>query len=151
MTAPVPLPESTALVVNDRIAIPRGELVFRASRAGGPGGQHVNTSSTRVELLWDFMTSQAIDDATRETLAAKLAARRDSEGHLRIVASSKRSQLQNREAAEAKLAELIVQALAVRKARRKTRVPRGAVESRLKEKKLRAGRKKDRRKDGFES
>ena len=147
MTAPAPIPESTALVVNDRIAIPRGELVFRASRAGGPGGQHVNTSSTRVELLWDFMTSSAVDDATRDVLAARLAARRDGEGRLRIVASSKRSQLQNREAAEAKLVELILAALVVRKPRRKTRVPRGAVESRLKEKKLRGDRKKDRRKD----
>lgn len=150
MTAPAPLPESSALVVNDRIAIPRGELVFRASRAGGPGGQHVNTSSTRVELLWDFARSVAIDDTTRATLATKLAARLDSEGQVRIVASSKRSQLQNREAAETKLAELIREALVVRKARRKTRVPRGAVEERLQEKKLRAGRKKDRRKDRFE-
>lgn len=150
MTAPAPLPESSALVVNDRIAIPRGELVFRASRAGGPGGQHVNTSSTRVELLWDFARSVAIDDTTRATLATKLAARLDSEGQVRIVASSKRSQLQNREAAETKLAELIREALVVRKARHKTRVPRGAVEERLQEKKLRAGRKKDRRKDRFE-
>lgn len=150
MTSPVPIPESTALVVNERIAIPRGELVFRASRAGGPGGQHVNTSSTRVELLWDFMHSAAIDDATRTKLLEKLAARLDSEGHLRIVASAERSQLQNREAAEEKLAELIRQALVVRKPRRKTRVPRGAVEERLKEKKLRAGRKKDRRKDSFD-
>lgn len=150
MTSPVPIPESTALVVNERIAIPRGELVFRASRAGGPGGQHVNTSSTRVELLWDFMHSAAIDDATRTKLLEKLAARLDSEGHLRIVASAERSQLQNREAAAEKLAELIRQALVVRKPRRKTRVPRGAVEERLKEKKLRAGRKKDRRKDSFD-
>ena len=147
MTAPAPIPESTALVVNERIAIPRGELVFRASRAGGPGGQHVNTSSTRVELLWDFMPSSAVDDPTRDVLAARLAARRDGEGRLRIVASSKRSQLQNREAAEAKLVELILAALVVRKPRRKTRIPRGAVESRLKEKKLRGDRKKDRRKD----
>ena len=150
MTTPAPLPETTALPVNDRIAIPRGELVFRASRAGGPGGQHVNTSSTRVELLWDFARSAAIDDTIRATLAEKLAARLDSDGHVRIVASSKRSQLQNREAAEAKLADLIRQALVVRKARRKTRVPRGAIEERLQEKKQRAGIKKDRRKDRFE-
>lgn len=150
MTTPAPIPESSALVVDARIAIPRGELVFRASRAGGPGGQHVNTSSTRVELLWDFMSSTAVDEQTRAILAEKLAARRDSEGHLRIVAASKRSQLQNREAAEAKLVELVRGALVVRKARRKTRVPRGAVEERLKEKKVRAGRKKDRRKDAFD-
>ena len=150
MTVPPPIPDSATLVVNEQIAIPRGELVFRASRAGGPGGQHVNTSSTRVELLWDVAHSKAIDDTTRALLVDKLSARLDSEGHVRVVASSQRSQLQNREAAEDKLAVLIRQALVVRKARRKTRVPRGAVEERLKEKKARAGRKKDRRKDAFE-
>lgn len=149
-TPPPPIPGSDALVVNERITIPRGELVFRASRAGGPGGQHVNTSSTRVELLWDFSRSAAIDGETRARLLEKLAARLDSDGMLRVVASSARSQLQNREAAEAKLAELIRQALVVRKPRRKTRVPRRAVEERLKEKKLRSSRKSDRRKGGFE-
>lgn len=150
MTVPAPLPDSSVLVVNGRIAVPRAELVFRTSRAGGPGGQHVNTSSTRVELLWDFSRSGAIDDPTRELLGQKLSARLDSEGRLRVVASSKRSQLQNKEAAEERLAELIRDALVVRKARRKTRVPRGAVEERLKEKKQRAGRKKERRKDSFD-
>lgn len=110
----------------------------------------MNTSSTRVELLWDFARSSAIEESTRATLQDKLSARLDSEGHIRVVASSQRSQLQNREAAEQKLAALIRQALVVKKARRKTRVPRGAIEERLKEKKARAGRKKDRRKDGFE-
>lgn len=139
-----------ALRVDRAIAIPRGELVFRATRAGGPGGQHVNTSSTRVELLWDFMRSSAIDDATRTTLLEKLAARLDSEGQLRVVASSERSQLQNRAAAEAKLAQLVRQALVVRKPRKKTRVPRGAVEERLKEKKRRGERKRDRGKRDYE-
>lgn len=110
----------------------------------------MNTSSTRVELLWDIAHSTAIDDATRALLQDKLSARLDSDGHVRVVSSSQRSQLQNREAAEQKLAGFIRQALVVRKARRKTRVPRGAIEERLKEKKARAGRKKDRRKDTFE-
>lgn len=145
-TPPLPLPDSDALVVNDQITIPRGELTFRATRAGGPGGQHVNTSSTRIELLWDFMHSTAVDDATRARLLEKLAARLDGEGMLRVVASSARSQLQNREEAEAKLAQLVRQALVVRKPRKKTRVPRGAVEQRLKEKKLRSSRKSERRK-----
>lgn len=145
-TPPLPLPESDALVVNDQISIPRAELTFRATRAGGPGGQHVNTSSTRIELLWDFMHSAAVDDATRARLVEKLAARLDGEGLLRVVASSARSQLQNRAEAEAKLAQLIRQALVVRKPRKKTRTPKRAVEQRLKEKKLRASRKSERRK-----
>lgn len=148
--SPLPIPADDAIVVNDRITIPRGELAFRASRAGGPGGQHVNTSSTRVELIWNFRRSGAVDDAIRTTLAEKLVNRLDKDGALRVVSSSKRSQLQNREAAEAKLAELVRNALVVQKARRKTRVPRGAVEGRLEEKKRRAGRKRERQQRDFD-
>ena len=148
--APHPGPGDAAIVVNDRITIPRGEVAFRASRAGGPGGQHVNTSSTRVELTWNFRRSSAVDDATRATLSERLVNRLDKDGALRVVSSSKRSQLQNREAAESKLAELVRNALVVKKARRKTRVPRGAVEGRLEEKKRRAGRKRERQQRDFE-
>ena len=148
--APHPVPGDDAIVVNDRITIPRGEVAFRASRAGGPGGQHVNTSSTRVELTWNFRRSSAVDDATRATLSERLVNRLDKDGALRVVSSSKRSQLQNREAAESKLAELVRNALVVKKARRKTRVPRGAVEGRLEEKKRRAGRKRERQQRDFE-
>lgn len=147
---PQPLPAGDAIVVNDRITIPRGELAFRASRAGGPGGQHVNTSSTRVELIWDFRRSGAVDEATRSILSEKLVNRLDKDGALRVVSSSKRSQLQNRDAAESKLAELVRNALIVKKARRKTRVPRRAVEGRLEEKKRRAGRKRERQQRDFD-
>lgn len=150
MTVPEPLATADTLVVNERIAIPKGELSFRASRAGGPGGQHVNTSSTRVELLWDFRRSGAIDDATRKLLAAKLVNRLDREGALRVVSSSKRSQLQNREAAESKLAELVRNALVIQKARRRTKIPRRAIEGRLEEKKRRGGRKRERQQRNFE-
>lgn len=145
-----PFPADDALVINERITIPRGELAFRASRAGGPGGQHVNTSSTRVELIWDFCRSGAVDASTRATLTQKLVNRLDKDGALRVVSSSKRSQLQNRQAAESKLAELVRNALVVKKARRKTRVPRGAVEGRLQEKKRRAGRKRERQQRDFD-
>lgn len=63
-----------ALQVTATIAVPRSELVYRASRSGGAGGQHVNTSSTRIELLWDFQRSSALDDAQKERVRAKLAA-----------------------------------------------------------------------------
>jgi ribosome-associated protein len=148
--SPPPMPADDAIVVNERITIPRGELAFRASRAGGPGGQHVNTSSTRVELIWNFHRSSAVDHATRATLSERLVNRLDKDGALRVVSSSKRSQLQNREAAESKLAELVRGALVVKKARRKTRVPRGAVEGRLEEKKRRGGRKRERQQRDFE-
>jgi ribosome-associated protein len=140
-----------ALVVDDELAIPRSELVYRASRSGGPGGQHVNTSSTRIELLWDFAHSRVLDDASRARLAEKLAARLDADGNLRVVASDRRSQQQNRVAAEDRLAELVRRALVVPKARKATKPSRAAKEKRLAEKRHRSERKRDRRaRDSFD-
>jgi ribosome-associated protein len=134
-----------ALVVDASLEIPRSELSFRASRAGGPGGQHVNTSSTRVELLWNLNRSRAVDSEQRARLREKLAARLDAEGNVRVVASANRSQLRNREEAEVRLATLIRRALMVPKARKKTRPSRGSVEKRLREKKEHSRRKENRR------
>lgn len=151
MTAPLP-PDSPfdALVIDARVAIPRSELSFRASRAGGAGGQHVNTSSTRVELLWAIDRTRAFDDETRAKVRERLAARLDAEGLVRVVASKERSQLQNREAAEERLAELVRGALAEKKKRRPTKVPRRAKEQRLAEKKHRSERKRFRGRAGEE-
>lgn len=134
-----------ALVVDSALSIPRSELTFRASRAGGPGGQHVNTSSTRVELLWNVERSRAVDSHQRARLREKLAARIDGEGNVRVVASANRSQLRNREDAEVRLATLIRRALVVPKARKKTRPTRGSVEERLRTKKELSRKKQDRR------
>ena len=125
------------LEVTSAVAIPRTELEFRASRAGGAGGQHVNTSSTRIELLWNVRTSLALDEAARERVLAKLSSRIDGEGFIRVVSSARRSQLQNREAAEERLAELVRAAMVVQKRRRATKPSRGAKEARLAEKKKR--------------
>jgi ribosome-associated protein len=138
-------PTEGALVVNERVAIPRSEFEYRASRSGGPGGQHVNTSSTRIELLWDFATSRALDDAARARLAEKLAARLDADGKVRVVASDRRSQQQNRVAAEERLADLVRRALVVPKPRKKTKPSRAAKEKRLAEKRHHSERKRRRR------
>lgn len=143
-------PADDALVVNERVAIPRSELVYRASRSGGAGGQHVNTSSTRIELLWDFARSRALADADRERLAEKLASRLDADGNVRVVASDRRSQQQNRVAAEVRLAELVRRALIVPKARKATKPSRAAKERRLADKRQRSERKRRRRPDGDE-
>jgi ribosome-associated protein len=127
------------------LVIPRVELQFRATRAGGPGGQHVNTSSTRVELLWNVTRSAAIDDTQRATILDKLAGRLDAEGTVRVVSSESRSQRQNRQRAEDRLAELLRTALKPRKTRRPTKRPRRANEARLADKKRRSERKRDRR------
>ena len=149
MSAPVPSPgdePGSGLVVNEQVTIPRGELSYRATRAGGAGGQHVNKTSTRIELLWTPATSRALDDAARARVLEKLASRLDAEGTLRVVASDTRSQAQNRRNAEARLAELLRRALSVPKSRRKTKPGRAAREARLDEKKKRADRKRQRRK-----
>lgn len=147
--APVELPEEgDALVVNGDVAIPRAELAFRASRAGGPGGQHVNTSSTRVELRWSVRDSRALDDARRAWLLERLASRLDAEGAVRVVASEHRSQRQNRAAAELRLAELVRRALVVPKVRRATRPSRAQKARRLDEKRRQAQKKRDRRRPG---
>ena len=138
------------LQLSETLAIPRAELVYRASRAGGAGGQHVNTSSTRIELLWNVRDTAALDDAQRTRVASRLASRLDGEGWLRVVASARRSQGQNRLAAEERLVALIRAALVVQKRRKATKPTRGAKEARLAEKKKRGDTKRQRRPDAFD-
>jgi ribosome-associated protein len=147
VTSPI---SDDALVINERFSIPRHELAARASRAGGAGGQHVNTSSTRIEILWNVRTSGALDEATRARLVEKLATRIDGEGVIRVVASDRRSQRQNRESAEGRLAELVRKALVIPKKRRATKPSRSSKEKRISEKKKRGETKAGRRKDSFD-
>ena len=139
--------DSMLLNVTPELAIPRSEIQYRASRAGGPGGQHVNTSSTRIELLWDLNGSRAVTDDQRARLRAKLAARLDSEGMVRVVASDRRSQAQNKEAADDRLAALVKHALHIPKRRRATKPTRAAKERRLAEKKHHSEKKRHRKVD----
>ena len=139
-----------SLQLSETLAIPRTELVYRASRAGGAGGQHVNTSSTRIELLWNVVTTQVLDDTQRARVRAKLTSRLDGEGWVRIVSSARRSQAQNREAAEERLVALIRGALVVPKRRKPTKPSRGQKEARLSEKKKRGDTKRQRRPDSFD-
>jgi ribosome-associated protein len=133
--------DDTMLRVSPGVAIPRRELDAKASRAGGPGGQHVNTSSTRVEVTWNVRRTSALTDAQRVRVLERLAARLDSEGFVRVVASDTRSQTQNRALAEERLAAFVARALVVPKVRRATKPSRGAKAARLDEKR-KAGEKK---------
>ena len=149
MSAPVPVPPlpdepGDALVAGPDLTIPRSELEARASRAGGPGGQHVNTSSTRVEVRWNVRTSAAPTEDQRARLLERLASRVDGEGWIRVVASDMRSQRQNRERAETRLAELVRKALVVPKKRRATKPSRAAKQARLDAKKQQSVKKKNR-------
>jgi ribosome-associated protein len=133
------------LEITPTLLLPLAELEYRATRAGGPGGQHVNTSSTRIEVWWDVRSSPSLDDDVRARLLERLAARLDGEGRLRVVASESRSQLRNREAATERLRELVAAALVVRKPRKRTKPSRAAKAARLEAKRRRSAVKRERR------
>jgi ribosome-associated protein len=134
--------------ITPELSIPRTELDFRATRAGGPGGQHVNTSSTKVELLWNVASSPSITDEQRVLLRHKLRKRIGEDGVLRLTSATSRSQHQNKEDATARFARMVAEALRVPKRRKKTKVPRAAKEARLRAKKNRSRVKQQRRWSG---
>lgn len=142
--------ETPFLHVTDDLFVPRAELTFRASRSGGPGGQHVNTSSTRVELAWDVAGSPSLDGAQRALLLEKLANRINSEGVLLLTEGGSRSQHRNREAVTERFQELVRAALHVPRPRRKTRPTRASRERRIQSKKRRSEVKRLRGPVGYE-
>lgn len=114
------------LEVTRGLTIPESELGWRFSRSSGPGGQHVNTSDSRVELSWNVAGSRALSEERRELLLSQLD-RRLVGGVLTVAASEQRSQLRNREIALQRLAEIVAGALAPGPAeRRPTRPTRGS-------------------------
>lgn len=133
------------LEVGDGLRVPRAELTYRATRSGGPGGQHVNTSSTRVELAWNVDASPSVSDEQRARIREKLANRISGEGVLLLAASEHRSQHQNKEAVTGRFVELVSRALVVPRARKKTRPSRASREERLHAKKRRSETKRLRR------
>lgn len=123
---------------------------MRATRSGGPGGQHVNTSSSRVEIQWNPAESSALTPDEKARVTQRLASRLDSEGWVRVAASDTRSQRQNRLLAEQRLAGLVARALQVRKKRVRTAPTQASREKRLRLKKLRGRRKRERGSGEFE-
>jgi len=120
------------------------EMHFSASRSSGPGGQHVNKVSTKMELRFHVANSMLLTDSEKELINEKLSGRINIAGELIVVSQSERSQLQNKEKAIEKFYILITRALTPRKKRKPTRPPRVAKEERL-EAKRQHGEKKERR------
>ena len=129
------------LVVTRLLTIPAGELRWRFSGSGGPGGQHANTSNTKVTLTWNIETSEALTDYQRTRLVSELGP------VIRIVAVEERSQTRNRDIALERLRERLRAALAVRAHRRPTAPTRSSVDRRLAAKRQRSERKTERRAD----
>ena len=150
MSDPTAISPKNVLAVNESLSIPRGELDVRVSRSSGAGGQHVNKTSSRVEIFWNVLGSRALDEEQRARLRTKLASRLTSDGSVRVVASDMRSQSRNRELAEQRLADLIRVALVVRKKRRPTKPTRASKEARLESKKLQSHKKRRRQKKNFD-
>ncbi len=128
--------------VNRRYALPRAELQFRASRSGGPGGQHVNTTASRIQLFWDVAGSSSLSERRRQLLLVRLASRLDAEGVLQLTVDTHRSQHRNKEEAVERLVAMVAEALRPRKTRKTTRPTAASREKRLRAKKRRGDVKK---------
>lgn len=138
------------LEVSPALTIPASELGWRFSRSSGPGGQHVNTSDSRVELSWSVADSAAISDDQRLMLFRRLGQRLVA-GVITVTASERRSQLRNREIALAKLSALVAEGLAPEGARRRATKPtRGSNRRRLAAKGQRAETKRQRQRPSAE-
>jgi ribosome-associated protein len=134
-----------AVVITPALSIPAAEITYRASRSGGPGGQHVNTSSTRVELVWDVVASSALTEEQRALLMEKLSGRINADGKLALASTATRSQHRNRDDVTERFATLVREALEVPRARRKTKPTKASREERLRSKKRRSETKRIRR------
>ena len=137
---------SEPIRVRGSVVVPDAELVWRFSRSSGTGGQHVNTSDSKVELRYDVAASKALPEVWRTRALERLANRLVDGRVLVVQASEFRSQWRNREAAAARLAAVLSEACAPPpKARRATRPSRGTVERRLNNKRHRSELKQGRR------
>ncbi|WSI74948.1 alternative ribosome rescue aminoacyl-tRNA hydrolase ArfB [Streptomyces sp. NBC_01335] len=131
-------------VIRGAVSLPEAELMWRFSRSSGPGGQHVNTSDTQVELRFDLAATEALPEVWKERALERLAGRL-TDGVVSVRASEHRSQWRNRETAAVRLAALLAEATAPPPApRRKRKIPRGINERRLREKKQRSDTKRGR-------
>jgi ribosome-associated protein len=150
MSDSAPVAAENLLQINEVLSIPRGELDIRVSRASGAGGQHVNKTSSRVEIFWNVQASRALSDDQRARLLERLASRLTTEGSIRVVASDMRSQSRNRDLAEERLADMVRRALVIPKKRRPTRPTKASKEARLEGKKRQSHKKRERQKKSFD-
>jgi len=138
------------LEVTPALTIPASELGWRFSRSSGPGGQHVNTSDSRVELFWNVVASSTLTDDQRVRIVARLD-RRLVAGVVTVVVSEQRSQLRNREIALDRLADLVASALAPDGPRRRpTKPTKGSGRRHLAAKQQRSATKRQRQRPSAE-
>lgn len=132
------------LAIARGVEIPDDELTFTASRSGGPGGQHVNKTESKVTLRFDVTHSPSLPQDVRQRLLTVLGSRVGADGTVRVVCQASRSQFANRKTAEARLAALLAEALVPVAERFATKIPRAEKRRRVESKKRRAGIKRAR-------
>jgi ribosome-associated protein len=132
--------------ITAKISIREDELIFKASRSAGPGGQNVNKVNTRITLLFDVANCESFTDAQKRRILNRLSTRIDKSGFLRVVCQKFRTQKANRKAAVVRLQQLLAEALKTRPIRKKTRVPYAVKQRRLEEKRKRSQLKQQRAK-----
>ena len=132
------------LTIAEGVVIGDDELTFTASRSGGPGGQHVNKTDSKVTLRFDVAHSPSLPDEVRARLLTVLASRIAVDGTVRVVCQASRSQHANRKTAERRLEELLANALVPIAPRFATKVPRAEKRRRIEFKKRRGGIKRAR-------
>lgn len=126
------------------------ELEFKAIRSGGPGGQHANKTASRVEVSFNIPGSAALSENEKKILLNKPGLSVSAKGDLVLQCSDTRSQHQNKKIVIGRLLKLLEDNLKTRKKRRKTKIPKAAVEKRLKEKRKQALKKKFRKPPAIE-
>lgn len=137
------------IAVTESVHISESEIKFTFARSPGPGGQNVNRVATKAMLHFDVARSPSLTDEQRELVMRRLKTRINKDGVLRVVSSRYRTQSANKTAAAERFVELMGEALRKRSKRKRTRVPREAVERRLQEKKHRSQLKRERSQRDF--
>ncbi len=145
-TRPIGSEINDMIDITDEISICDDELVFKASRSAGPGGQNVNKVNTRITLLFDVANCESFSDVQKRRILSRLATRADKNGLVRVVSQRFRTQKANRRAAVERLQQLLAEALKTRPVRKKTRVPYAVKQRRLEEKRRRSLLKRQRAK-----
>ncbi|HUU20710.1 MAG TPA: alternative ribosome rescue aminoacyl-tRNA hydrolase ArfB [Sedimentisphaerales bacterium] len=135
--------------ITDNISIRDDELIFKASRSGGPGGQNVNKVNTRITLFFDVSNCESFSDVQKRRILSRLSTRADKNGLIRVASQRFRTQKANRRAAVERLQQLLAEALKTRPLRKKTKVPYAAKKRRLEEKRRRSLLKQQRAKRNF--
>jgi ribosome-associated protein len=140
------MPRVPALIeISERVRVPAAEIGLSYARSGGPGGQHVNKTSSKVLLRWSVAGSGALGDEDRAWLLARLASRLTEEGELLVTSDRHRDQGRNVDDALARFVEIVREGLRRPRKRRKTKPTKASQRKRVDEKRRRGALKRDRR------